>query len=274
MSTNPLYDSLFNGEDFNIYEDLIEESIQNKGRDFYYLPRTLENFDTFFGEDSSPSSFNDVAILEMYMMNTDEWTGDKSFISKFDLDIEDNASILISKRRFLQEVTSLFPNIKRPREGDIIVFPKAYDNRIRAFEIQFVDNESVFYFLGNLPTFKLTVKNFTYSGESFETGIDSLDSYSNQWSIKETHAVTNIVGSFSINETITSANWTANLLDIDNDSITINNVIGIIKDGDIIAGSASNATAAIGINPTIEIDDSVQIDNNEDLEFASINIIG
>lgn len=97
--------------------------------------------------------------------------------SKFGLEIRDQANVVVSKRRFEEEVTTSNPTIIRPREGDVLIMPVRYDKRVRAFEISYVENESVFYQLGDLPIYRLTIRNFEYSGEAFQTGIEAVDAY-------------------------------------------------------------------------------------------------
>ena len=52
MSTNPYFDSSFTADQFDqeLYDSLVEESIQVNGRDYYYLPRTLSNFNEDLNE--------------------------------------------------------------------------------------------------------------------------------------------------------------------------------------------------------------------------------
>lgn len=261
--------SLDMDDDFNLYEDLIVESIQNKGRNFFYLPRTFEKFDSFFGEDTAPSSFNSIAEIEMYMMNIDEWQGSQTFITTFGLDIQDSATVLVSKRRFLEEVTDLFPHIKRPMEGDILIFPSQYDRRVRAFEITFVDNESIFYFLGNLPTYKLSVRAFSYSGEKFNTGNEIIDNFDNKWSIKTLYTISNVNGQFIINEIVDSDNWSAKVISHNGTTINLAEITGTIKNGDGFVGQESMATADISSSDTLNIDSTLTVDNESELNDDS-----
>lgn len=178
MATNPFFSDLYTAEtqDQALYDDLIEESIQIHGRDFIYLPREMENFDRFFGE-SATSTFRDAYTVEFYLENTESWSDEGSFLSKFGLEVRDSASLNVSKRRFKQEITDKDPEITRPREGDILIFPRPLDNRVRYFEITYVTGEEVFYQLGKLYVWKVTVKNFEYAQERFSTGDITIDDY-------------------------------------------------------------------------------------------------
>jgi hypothetical protein len=45
--------------------------------------------------------------------------------------------------------------------------------------IKFVDNKPVFYPLGTLPSYKITLELFEYSSERFNTGIPEIDALNN-----------------------------------------------------------------------------------------------
>lgn len=186
MATNPFFTDLFTAqnEDQSLVEDLIIESIQIHGRDLYYLPRDLNNFDSFFGEDQS-SSFNGAAVVEFYLENVQSWQDDGSFLSKFGMELRDSATFAVAQRRFTEEVTPTYPSITRPREGDVLVLPVTIDGRRRAMEISNVKNEEIFYQLGRLYIWTVTVKNFEFTGETFNTGIQEIDDY-NQYSLTTT----------------------------------------------------------------------------------------
>jgi hypothetical protein len=70
MATNPYFDSSFTASQYDqeLYNDLVMESIQVHGRDYYYLPRTLTDYNQLFGEDVV-STFNSAAKVEMYLEN-------------------------------------------------------------------------------------------------------------------------------------------------------------------------------------------------------------
>lgn len=177
MATNKYFESSFTAkfEDQKLVEDIIIESIQIFGRDYHYLPRTLTNFDAFFGEDPQ-SEFSRIGSVEMYLENVHGWEGEGEFISKFGLEIRDEATLVVSVKRFNETVGMEF-DIPWPREGDIVVFPQEVDKRKRAFEISWVDDEPIFYQLGKLDTYRLKVRTFEYNGENFNTGDENIDSY-------------------------------------------------------------------------------------------------
>jgi hypothetical protein len=171
MPTNVYFDTGTKPEQA-LYEDLIIEQLRIYGQDVYYIPRKLAGTDDIFGEDIG-SSFEDAYLIEMYMETIDGYEGEKELMSKFGLDIQDDATFVVARRRWEQFV-SIDNNLivsSRPNEGDLIYFPKAS----KLFEITFVDHDDPFYQVHNLPTYKLKCKTFEYGSEAIDTGIAEID---------------------------------------------------------------------------------------------------
>ena len=171
MPTNVYFNTGSTAEQ-RLYENLIIEQLSVFGQDVYYLPRKLVNKDTLFGEDAS-SSFNDAYIIEMYLDNIEGYEGQKEMMTRFGIDMQDEATWVVSKRRF-EELISLDANLivsTRPNEGDLIYFP---DGK-KIFEISFVDHDDPFYQLQNLPVFKMRCRTFEYSHEDMATGVTAID---------------------------------------------------------------------------------------------------
>ena len=82
-----------------LHEDIIIEGLKIYGQDIYYLPRTLVNRDLVLGEDTS-SRFDDSYLLEMYFETTEGFAGENEIINKFGLEIRDDTTLVLSKRRF------------------------------------------------------------------------------------------------------------------------------------------------------------------------------
>lgn len=155
-----------------LYEDLVIEALQIYGHDVYYLPRKLVNKDQLFGEDPL-SSFNDAYSIEMYMETVEGYEGEKELVSRFGLEIRDETTFVVSRRRWLDLVghdSNLITSV-RPGEGDWIYMP----NVRRLFEISFVDIDDPFYQIDNLPVYKLYCRTVEYSSERLDTGIDAID---------------------------------------------------------------------------------------------------
>lgn len=171
MPTNVYFDTGTRPEQ-NLYEDLIIEQLRIYGQEVYYIPRKLAGTDNVFGEDIS-SSFEDAYLIEMYVDNVDGYEGEKELMSKFGLDIQDDATFTVARRRWEQFV-SVDNNLvvsSRPNEGDLIYWPRGS----KLFEITFVDHDDPFYQVHNLPTYKLKCKTFEYGSEAIDTGIAEID---------------------------------------------------------------------------------------------------
>src|SRR6056300_96661 len=171
-----------NDNEKRLHEDLIIEGLKIYGHDCYYLPRTLVNRDLILGEDSL-SKFDDSYLLEMYMETTEGFAGEQEIINKFGLEIREDTTFMISKRRWQDQVDSAHTMIVegRPNEGDIIYMPLMNS----FFEIQFVEDQQPFFQLGQLPVYKLKVTRWEYSNEKLDTGIDEIDSAETQYSLDQ-----------------------------------------------------------------------------------------
>ena len=171
-----------NTNEKNLYEDLIIEGLKIYGHDVYYLPRTLVNRDLILGEDSL-SKFDDSYLIEMYVETTEGLAGEQELINKFGLEIREETTFMLSKRRWTDAVDSYHTMIKegRPNEGDIIYYPLMN----KFFEISFVEDQEPFFQLGNLPVYKLRARTWEYSSEKLDTGVTDIDSAEDQYSLDQ-----------------------------------------------------------------------------------------
>ena len=176
MTTSPFFNQHYRPES-RLYEEIIIEQIKAFGTDVYYLPRKLVREDKLFGEDIL-SEFNDAYVIEMYYENESIGAGEADALSKFGLELRDEAKFQVAKLRF-EHLISLDQNLisnTRPNEGDLIYFPSQH--RKKLFEITFVEEEE-FERLHNIPVFTLTCKLFEYSNEALDTGIAEIDEIEN-----------------------------------------------------------------------------------------------
>ena len=166
----------------NLYEDLIIESLKIFGQDVYYIPRTLVNRDNIMGEDIG-SKFDDAYLIEAYIENVDGFEGSGDLYNKFGLEIRDDTTFVIAKRRWQNQVDNQAVQIVdgRPNEGDLIYVPLMNS----FFEIQFVEDQEPFFQLGNLPVFKLKTTKFEYSSEKIDTGRSEIDVAEDRLSIDQ-----------------------------------------------------------------------------------------
>ena len=153
-----------------LIENLNIEAIQTFGTDVYYCPRTLNDEDTLMGDDNT-SSYNSAHTIEMYIKSVDGFEGEGDFISKFGLQIKDQITFTVAKRRFGELGMTTDGRAKIPHEGDLIYFPTTS----ALFQILFVEDEAVFYQTGALQTYDMLCEMFTYSDQSLNTGIDTID---------------------------------------------------------------------------------------------------
>ena len=155
-----------------LYEDLVIEAIGIYGHDVFYLPRTLVNEDELLGEDPL-SKFSDAYGIEMWMETQEGFEGEKDIVTRFGLDIQNETSFIVSRRRW-DDVVSRNDNLivnTRPDEGDLIYFPAIK----RLWIISFVDHDDPFYQVNNLPVYKLYCRSWEYSSERLDTGIEAID---------------------------------------------------------------------------------------------------
>jgi len=156
----------------NLYEDIIIESLKMYGQDVYYLPRTLIGEDKILG-DEVPARFGSAHKIEMYIENTEGFDGEGDLFTRFGVEIRDEATLIVSRRRWIQQVQRLDETVSsvRPLEGDMIYLPLSR----KLFQITHVEHEQPFYQLSNLPVFKLRVQLTEYSDEDLDTGITEID---------------------------------------------------------------------------------------------------
>lgn len=155
-----------------LYEDIIIESLKIYGQDVYYLPRTIVNEDRIFGEDV-PSKFSNAYKIEMYIENVEGFDGEGDLFTKFGVEIRDQATFIVARRRWDYTVGQVSNQInsERPLEGDLIYLPLSKS----LFQIMHVEHEQPFYQISNLPTYKLRCELFEYNDEDFDTMVDEID---------------------------------------------------------------------------------------------------
>jgi hypothetical protein len=156
----------------NLYEDLVIESLKIFGQDVYYIPRTLVNRDDVLNEDPA-SRFDDAYLIEAYLENVDGFEGQGDLFSKFGLEIRDEATFVISRRQW-EKIVGIFSSDltnPKPQEGDVLFLPMTNS----FFEISYVEDDSPFYQLSNLPVYRMQCSLFEYSDEDFDTGVETID---------------------------------------------------------------------------------------------------
>jgi hypothetical protein len=172
MATNPFFNNYDYLNEQRLIDDLVIESIQMYGIDTYYVTRTLQAVDNILNEDDL-SIFSAAYEMEVYVKSVDGFQGEGDFLSRFGLQIRDQATFTVAIRTFERNVRNVNPNIVRPKEGDLLYMP--LNNKF--FKIMHVEHESVFYQTGALQVFDLKTELFEYSNERFDTGIPDIDTF-------------------------------------------------------------------------------------------------
>ena len=198
MATNRYFSQGSRAEQ-QLYEEIIIESLQIYGQDVYYLTRTIVNKDNILNEDAN-SSFNSSYKIEMYIENLDGFDGEGDLFTKFGVEIRDQATFIMAKKRWQQTVAKYDNDIEgvRPLEGDLLYIPFSK----KLFEIVHVEHEQPFYQLKDLPTFKLRCELFEYSGESIDTGIDEINDIESNYGYEYQLTLDSASFGFTIGETI------------------------------------------------------------------------
>jgi len=195
------------GLEQNLIDGFARESIQLMGETYYYLPRDVQIENLILGEDVV-SKFKVAIPIEMYLVDSQGFQGDKEMFSKFGLEIRNSYKLVVHKTRWEDEIASQFDNNQfkvlkeqgvgfilleegsvllgenttdesiyditnyiRPREGDLIYDP------ITKFllEIKFVDHDVEFFALGRNYQYYLSCEAFQYNNEEINTGIENID---------------------------------------------------------------------------------------------------
>jgi hypothetical protein len=283
MATNHFFNPFPQGQITSeqlLVEDLVIEAMKIYGMDVFYLPRSSrDQVDYLFGEDTL-KQYTSAFPIEMYLENVTGMDGEGDFISKFGLEIRDEVSLLVSRRRFAATVAQ-----NRPNEGDLIYIPLVEN----FFEITFVEHENdqaMFYTLGrgrggNVYVYALKLKQFVFSNEVVETGIAEIDNQIRDHYPRTRVTLTSGSGTFVRDEIVyvgaSLATATAQALVhsfTPNTHIDIYRVRGDFTTGNI-TGNTSGALWTINtVSDTATMDDAFEdiVDNNR-IEGESDSII-
>ena len=266
------------------------------GMDVYYMPRSSgDSVDMLYGEDTL-KRYTVAYPIEMYLENVTGMDGEGDFMSKFGLEIRDELTLLVSRRRFKYSTGA--SNLIRPREGDLIYIPLIQN----FFEITFVEHENdqaMFYTLGrgrggNVYVYALKMKQLVFSEEYIVTGNDEIDSQ-----IRDAYKRERIVmasggtGTFVQDEivyqggSLATANAKATVYSWNGTSrnLDIIRVMGTFANNTMSIGATSNArwTSATVSNDTVfdnsafeDVTDNTLIETESDaiIDFSEHNPFG
>ena len=191
MATNHYFNHYgTNTPDQRLVENIVIESIKSFGIDVHYMPRTEVNTDPIYGDDAR--------MVEMYIKSIDGFEGDGTFVSNFGLEVRDQITFTIARRRFLELNFETGNRDKEPLEGDLIFFPLSDS----LFEIKHVQDTNIFYQVGGLQTFDLVCELFEYSDEAIDTGIEELDKIEREESFSIKFTLGTGAGTFTVGEQV------------------------------------------------------------------------
>lgn len=273
-----------------LVEDLVIEAMKIYGMDVFYMPRsTRDSVDYLYGEDPL-KTYTQAYAIEMYLENVTGMDGEGDFISKFGLEIRDEVTMLVSRRRF-----AFTAQQTRPNEGDLIYIPL-----LNSFmEITFVeheDNQAMYHTLGrgrggNVYLYALKLKKFVFSNEVVETGIPEIDNDIRDYYPRTKITLNTMFSGKYINDEIVYqgtdlANATAQAIVYDflpNTELSLIRVQGTFSTGNVI-GNTSGAIANTSLisdtgymnNAFEDIQDNVRIETESDsiIDFTETNPFG
>jgi hypothetical protein len=282
-----------------LFEDITIEALKIYGHDVYYIPRKIVDTNSIFNEDAL-SKFGSAYQIEMYVENTDGFEGDGDLLSKFGVEVRDSMTLVLSVRRWEQLIGRFqTPAEARPQEGDLIYFPLVKG----LFQITFVEDETPFYQLQNLPTFKLSCELFEYGNEAIDTGVAAIDEFETLYASRTTLVLGAGSGTYTVGEDVTQTDTTGNIIvsgevskfytedsisylditsqeantptakvngDVSGTTIAIDSNVGTLSSGMTVRGEGISDVATITTvtnQQSIILDQTVNLKDNVDLTF-------
>ncbi len=101
MATNKYFNNFAYAREQDLVEDLTIESIKIYGHNVKYLPKTVSGIDHLFGEDQL-IKYQTAADVEMYVKNVEGFEGEGEFMSKFGVQLNDQLTLTVARKRFDQ----------------------------------------------------------------------------------------------------------------------------------------------------------------------------
>jgi len=275
MAVNPYFRRNVQGEQ-SLLESLPTEAIKIHGHEMVYIPREAVTEDKILGEEVS--KFKDANRIEMYMESAEGFDGE-SDMTRFGLDIRENCTFIVSKRRFLEVMghNLSIRDLGRPREGDIIYFDYPYN----LFEIKYVEHDNPFYPLGQRYSFKIYCEAFKYTQEEINTGESDMDAVVKAVATyKKRLTLGSGAGTYTVGEEVYAGNLSAphaigyvDAYTVTNDDppikyLTVNVTKGIFEVGDTVIGKTS--AASYTVTATVDTDTRTTNANNQDNETLDL----
>lgn len=273
--TNHYFNNFNSQPEQELYNALINETIQIWGLDSFYLPRTSgSTTDLIFGDDPT-KKFTDSYPVEVYIKNVDNFEGQELF-SKFGLEVQHQIRFLMTTDAFKRRVPSTYA---RPREGDLLWLT----NFQALFEIKFVNQQHFFYAFGQKKFYgyELVCERFRYSNETVNSGIIEIDDAVNTQVISYNFNMeTGGFLTYQLGEPVyqgsnlSAATATATIVnwDLPSSTLQLKNIQGVFVTNAAIHGANSGAIFTLysydGLNNANALDD-----NNTELGVLADDIL-
>lgn len=260
-----------NSPEQKLLEDIWTECIKITGTDAFYIIRNDTNVDLIYGEDPL-KTFSNAFPIEVYNTDTSDFEGMKEIFSKFGEQLQNEYTVLMSRRSFLQQV-QYDPRYGRPKEGDLLWVPHVRGQGV-LFEITFVNPEKdMFALQRRYPYFyEIKLEPFKYSQEMINTGVPGLDGIVGQDAWTESFALNHGgTGQYIINETIyqgaslAAATASAFVVSWNNPTYTLNvtNTMGSFATNQSVIGSVSGAVYTLTTYDSFGIEIPQEPQDNE-----------
>ena len=275
MATNHYFNNFDSKPEQELYNSLINETIQIWGIDSFYLPRSSgSSTDLIFGDDPT-KKFSASYPVEVYIKNVDNFEGQELF-SKFGLEVQHQIRFLMTTDAFKRRVPSSYD---RPREGDLLWLT----NFQALFEIKFVNQQHFFYAFGQKKFYgyELVCERFRYSNEDVTTGITEIDDAVNTQIISYNFNMeTGGTSTYQLGEAVyqgsslATATATATIVNwnLPSSTLQLKNIQGVFITNTAIVGANSGATYTLysydGLNNANALDD-----NNTELGVLADDIL-
>ena len=101
MATNVYFNNFSYAREQDLVEDLTIESIKVYGHNVKYMPKSIQEIDHLFGEDKL-LKYETAADVEMYVKNVEGFEGEGEFMSKFGVQLNDQLTLTVARKRFDQ----------------------------------------------------------------------------------------------------------------------------------------------------------------------------
>ena len=163
--SNPHFNFYSNNQEWKLYNDMANESINSFGIPVKYMLRKTRKDDKLFGE-STGTYFTEENSFDLTMYMEDSLSfGEDEVYSKFGLRFNNRVNLFIQQDTIINTIGEV------PFFGDLIYIPMF--NRL--FEVIEPEEKASFFLFGRLMTYLLKCELMKYNQESMNVGIDEVD---------------------------------------------------------------------------------------------------